>query len=208
MSDSQGQLPPLLEDSLPPDPLILFRQWYQQAQRQALTEPTAAALATVDADGQPSARMVLVKDFDDRGFIFYTNYHSRKGQALAADPRAALLFYWDPLARQIRIEGSARMLCEADSDAYFASRPRGSQLGAVASPQSRPLADRHVLERRVDEAAHRYQDRPIPRPSCWGGYRLRPSVIEFWQGRPDRLHDRLRYRREADERWTIERLAP
>ena len=208
MSDRQGQLPPLWDDALPPDPLVLFEQWYQQAQRLALTEPTAAALATVDGDGQPSARMILLKGFDERGFVFYTNYHSRKGQALAAEPRATLLFYWGPLARQIRIEGSAEKVDEAESDAYFASRPRGSQIGAAASPQSRPLTDRQALERRVEEVVRRHQGQAIPRPSCWGGYRLRPSIIEFWQGQPDRLHDRLRYRREAEGQWTIERLAP
>jgi pyridoxamine 5'-phosphate oxidase len=164
-------------------------------------------LATATPDGRPSARMVLLRGFDERGFCFYTNYESRKAAELAANPRAALVFWWAELERQVRIEGTVERTSRAESEAYFASRPPGSQLSAAASPQSRVIADRAVVERRVAELATAVPDGPVPLPDFWGGYRLAHEVVEFWQGRPNRLHDRLRYRR-AGETWRIERLAP
>jgi pyridoxamine 5'-phosphate oxidase len=165
-------------------------------------------LATAAHDGKPSARMVLLKGFDQNGFVFYTNYESRKGHELDENPRAALVFYWPELERQIRIEGRVEKLAQDESDAYFASRPLGSRLGAWASRQSEVISGRQVIESRLQELETEYKDRAIPRPPHWGGYRVRPEAIEFWQGRPSRLHDRLRYRKLEDGRWVIERLSP
>ena len=175
------------------------------ASRQVDTAP--AALATADASGQPSVRIVLLRGVDDRGFVFHTNYNSRKARELDANPRAALCFHWHTLEEQIRIEGSVERLPPSESDAYFARRPRGSQLGAWASNQSAPLPSRETLEEQYREVERRFGDGPVPRPPFWGGYRLVPSRIEFWFGRPDRLHDRLLYTRERDG-WKIERLYP
>ncbi len=165
------------------------------------------ALATVGPGGRPAVRMVLLSSFDERGFVFHTNYRSRKGEEIAQSSRVALSLWWDPLARQVRVEGRAERTSAAESDAYFAGRPRGSQLGAWASNQSAVIPDRAVLEERVLEAERRYAGGPVPRPPHWGGYRVVPDLIEFWEGRESRLHDRIRYRREAGG-WVAERLAP
>ena len=199
------------ESSVAADPLRQFELWFGDAVNAAVPEPTAMTLATVGAEGHPSARIVLLKGADERGFTFFTNYESRKGRELATRPRAALLFFWPELERQIRIEGTVGKVDAAESSAYFAGRPRGSQLGAWASPQSAPIAGRSALEARFAELAARYRDEstPVPRPPNWGGFRLTPDSIEFWQGRASRLHDRIRYRRtQAPPAWIIDRLAP
>jgi pyridoxamine 5'-phosphate oxidase len=170
--------------------------------------PEAAAVATATPDGAPSVRMVLVKQAADDGFVFFTNYESRKGQELSANARSALLFYWDPLGRQVRVEGPTARVSAEQSAAYVRTRPRGSQLSALASPQSRPIDSRHALERTVADLAARYEGRELPIPDNWGGFRLAPERIEFWQHREDRLHDRLRYTRRTEGTWQLERLAP
>jgi pyridoxamine 5'-phosphate oxidase len=190
------------------DPIEQFRTWFSTALTAQLPEPNAMTLATAAHDGKPSARMVLLKGFDQNGFVFYTNYESRKGHELDENPRAALVFYWPELERQIRIEGRVEKLAQDESDAYFASLPLGSRLGAWASRQSEVIPGRQELESRLQELESEYKDRDIPRPPHWGGYRVRPEAIEFWQGRPSRLHDRLRYRKLEDGRWVIERLSP
>jgi pyridoxamine 5'-phosphate oxidase len=189
------------------DPLALLGRWLDEAVAAQLHEPNAMALATATPDGRPSVRIVLLKGLDDAGLTFFTNYDSRKGLELGANPRAAAVLLWHPLQRQVRVEGPVTKLDDADSDAYFASRPRGSQIGAVASPQSRRIAGREVLEERVAEVEQFFDGTDVVRPPVWGGYRLGLESIEFWQGREDRLHDRLRFLREGD-RWQTERLAP
>jgi pyridoxamine 5'-phosphate oxidase len=188
------------------DPLEQFRRWFDEARAAGLAEPNAMTLATVDAAGQPAARTVLLKGLDQRGLTFFTNLESRKARELAANPKAALLFWWQPQARQVRFEGAIEAVADADSDAYFATRPRGSQTGAWASAQSSVIADRAALEAAEREVAVRFPVL-VPRPPFWGGYLLVPGCAEFWQGRRDRLHDRLRYTRHPDG-WRIERLAP
>jgi len=189
------------------DPFALFRSWYDEARESSLAFPNAMSLSTVRPDGNPASRMVLLSSFDSRGFVFHTNYESAKGIEIAAFPRAALLFWWEPLNRQVRIEGSLEKTGPEESDAYFARRPRGSQLGAWASDQSRPLLSRETLEARVRGTEQRHKDVPVSRPPHWGGYRLIPSTFEFWMGREDRLHDRVRCDR-TPAGWASLRLYP
>jgi pyridoxamine 5'-phosphate oxidase len=200
------------ESNVAPDPYRQFEHWFAEAEKSQLHEPNAMTLATVDPDGRPSARIVLLKEFDARGFAFFTNHMSRKGRELAANPMAALLLFWPDLERQVRIEGAATPLDHAESAVYFSGRPRPSQIGAWASPQSEAIAGRVALETRFAEIEARYRDGSgaMPCPPHWGGYRLSPDSIEFWQGRASRLHDRIRYRRarEHDGAWVIDRLAP
>ncbi len=190
-----------------PDPIVQFRLWFQAAVDAKLPSVNAMTLATVDGRGRPSARIVLLKEVDDRGFVFFTNYDSKKGQDLAANPHAALVLFWEPLHRQVRVEGSVEKVSPEESDAYFSSRPLGSQLGAIASPQSRPIANRSLLEDEVTALADSLGERAPTRPAHWGGYRVIPDLVELWQGRPSRLHDRVRYTREGAG-WTRDRLAP
>ncbi len=193
----------------PATPWPLFASWYASAEAAQLIEPAAMTLATVAADGAPAARVVLLRGFDERGFTFYTNYQSRKADELAADARVALVFFWDRLKRQVRIEGTATRVSAAESDAYFQSRPRGHRLSALISPQSAVIPDRKFLEERMQALEQQFAGHDdIPRPAHWGGYRVAPTMIEFWQGQENRLHDRLRYRRLPDDSWTCERLAP
>jgi pyridoxamine 5'-phosphate oxidase len=198
----------LREADLHPDPVEQFRRWFGDVLNADLHEPNAMILATANPDGRPSARVVLLKGFDGRGFVFYTNYEGRKARELEENPRAALLFYWGELERQVRVEGRASRVPGEESDAYFRGRPRGSRIGAWASEQSRPVEGREVLERRVRELEAEYEGREVPRPPFWGGYRVEPEAIEFWQGRENRLHDRLLYRRADDGGWKVERLQP
>ena len=200
------------ESDVAPQPLRQFERWFDEAQKAQVPEPNAMTLATAGADGRPSARIVLLKGFDDRGFVFFTNYASRKGRELAARSDAVLLFFWPELERQVRIEGGVERVDAAESGAYFASRPLGARLGAWASPQSEPIASRAALEARFAAVESQYAGAgdDIPRPPHWGGYRLAPAEIEFWQGRPSRFHDRIRYRRDPRQSgpWIIDRLAP
>lgn len=199
--------PPLTEQDLQADPLAQLELWLKAAVDIGMQEPTAMTLATVDAQGRPSARVVLYKGLYENGLTFYTNYEGRKGQELAGNPHVALMFWWDKLERQVRVEGTVSLLPEAVSREYFHSRPRASQIGAMTSMQSRVVATRAELEQRTAENEFRYKDQEVPLPSFWGGYKVTPEVFEFWQGRRDRLHDRLVYRREGAG-WRIERLEP
>jgi pyridoxamine 5'-phosphate oxidase len=203
----KGTVGGLSESSAGSDPIALFGRWFSSAEKSGLFLPEAIALATATPDGGPSVRMMLLKGFDARGFVFYTNYESRKAAELADNARAAFLVYWNVLHRQVRVEGTVERLSEEESSAYFQTRPRGSRLGAWASAQSSVLPSREELERRFRERETEFGDGAIPLPSFWGGFRLRPDAIEFWQGRVNRLHDRLRFRRDEDG-WSVTRLYP
>jgi len=198
----------LLENDLAGSWTSQFAAWFADAAADGLPEPNAMIVATAGAGGRPSARTVLLKEFDERGFTFFTNYESRKGSELAANPYASLVFPWFPMQRQVIVAGTVERVSRAETEEYFASRPRGSQLGAWASPQSRVLADRAAVEAGLAAAVERFGDGPVPAPPHWGGLRVRPETVEFWQGRSNRLHDRLRFRRTANESWILERLAP
>jgi pyridoxamine 5'-phosphate oxidase len=198
----------LREEDVDADPVRQFALWFGEAEAAAVPAPEAAALATATAEGAPSVRMVLVKAADERGFVFYTNYESRKGNELAANPRAALMFYWSELGRQVRVTGTVARTTPAETAAYVRSRARGSQLSALVSPQSRPVQSRAALEQQVAELRDRYGEGELPLPTAWGGFRLIPASFEFWQNRDNRLHDRLVYSRRPDGSWQIERLAP
>ena len=196
------------ESTVDPDPVRQFASWFSEAERAGLDEPYAMTLATASVDRRPSARVVLLRGFDGRGFRFFTNYRSRKGLDLDANPFAALLFDWHEMERQVRIEGSVTRLPDEESDGYFRQRPTETKLGAWASDQSTVVPDRSILEQRLRASTDRFGD-DVPRPPHWGGYVVAPEIVEFWQGRPGRLHDRIRYRREAEiEGWSIDRLSP
>ncbi|MGF1425209.1 pyridoxamine 5'-phosphate oxidase [Kitasatospora sp. LaBMicrA B282] len=198
----------LAEPDLAPDPVTQFSRWFAQAERAGVAEPNAMVLSTADAAGRPSARTVLLKGFDERGFVFFTNYGSRKGSELTANPHAALLFPWHPIERQVIVTGTVERTGRDETAAYFRTRPHGSQLGAWASEQSSPVASRAVLEQRYAELAARYPEgEGVPVPPFWGGFRVVPTSVEFWQGRPNRLHDRLRYTAQEGG-WTVQRLCP
>lgn len=199
---------PLDLSDLAPDPFDQFLRWYREAESTPMSYPNAMALATATHDGRPSLRMVLLRGADHRGFVFYTNLESRKGQELAQNPWAALLFYWEPLERQVRIEGHVELVAPEEADAYFATRPYGSQISAWTSQQSEPIGSREELEQRHTDYAARYPEGDVPRPPFWGGYRVIPVAYEFWRGRANRLHDRFRYERLADGTWKIFRLQP
>jgi pyridoxamine 5'-phosphate oxidase len=191
------------------NPFLQFEKWFEEVMQSDVLEPNAMTLATVSKSGQPSARIVLLKAFDERGFVFYTNYHSMKGQEMAKNPKVALVFLWLELQRQVRIEGRVEKVSEEETLAYFRSRPRGSQIGAYASPQSQVIKDRTILEENVSRLNKEYENaEALPLPDFWGGYRVIPTKIEFWQGRSSRLHDRIVYKVTEDNNWKIERLAP
>jgi pyridoxamine 5'-phosphate oxidase len=198
----------LKESDAASGPIEQFRNWFDEALAADLHEPNAMTLATATPDGRPSARVVLLKGLDERGFVFYTSYEGRKGGELETNPYCALVFYWGELERQVRVEGRASRVSEEESDEYFGSRPRGSRLGAWASEQSRPVEGRGALEERLRGLEAEYEGREVPRPPFWGGYQVEPEVIEFWQGRENRLHDRLVYRRSDNGEWGRERLQP
>jgi pyridoxamine-phosphate oxidase len=203
---AQGELD---EEHVDVDPLVQFQQWFDEAHASEVPEPNAMTLATADAQGRPNARVVLLKGVDNEGFVFYSNYQSQKGKELEANPNAALVFHWHELERQVRITGSIEQVAPETSDNYFHSRPAGSQRGAWASPQSQPINSKQEVWDKLAELENTYPDDNIPRPEHWGGYRLKPEVVEFWQGRPNRLHDRIVYTWEADHQdWKLERLAP
>ncbi len=203
------EIPALNKSNVDPNPIKQFAKWSDEVRAAGVSEQDAISmtLATATRDGEPCARIVLLKSFDDAGFVFYTNYDSRKGKELDENPRACLLFYWAPLWRQVRIEGSVEQVSDDESEDYFQTRPLGSKIGAWASNQSEVVESREVLEQRFADLSERYGE-DVPRPPHWGGYRVKPEVIEFWQGRENRLHDRLRYGLQADGSWVIERLGP
>ncbi|NER96203.1 MAG: pyridoxamine 5'-phosphate oxidase [Symploca sp. SIO1B1] len=198
----------LSETNADSNPFKQFHTWFNQALVAGLPEPNAMTLATANSEGQPSARIVLLKDYDEQGFVFYTNYQSHKGQQLLENPWGALVFWWAQLERQVRIEGRVEKVAPSESDAYFQSRPPASQLAAWASPQSQVIENRQVIDQRLQQLQEEYAGKEVTRPPHWGGFRVVPVEIEFWQGRPSRLHDRLLYRRNQDDSWGIQRLSP
>lgn len=198
----------LVRDELCSDPIKQFEQWYAQTVETDLAEPSAMSLATVDAQGQPWQRIVLLKLFDEKGFVFFTNYASRKAEQIAADSKVSLLFPWQALGRQVKVTGEAEKISTAESVKYFATRPRGSQIGAWASHQSQVIKSRAILDAMFDEIKHKFMDGDVPLPSFWGGYRVTPETIEFWQARDSRLHDRFIYRQDEKVQWFSERLSP
>jgi len=203
-----GQKSPLLLENLDPDPIKQFGVWFDEAEQAELPMPNAMTLATANSHGRPSSRVVLLKEFDARGFVFFTNYDGRKAQELNQNPFASLVFYWLPLSRQIRVEGTVEVLEGRESDRYFASRPRGHQIEAHASQQSQAIKDRTFLDNQFKDIEMKFAGKVVPRPRNWGGYRVIPELLEFWQEGENRLHDRLRYRRSNDNSWVIKRLAP
>ncbi len=206
--NKEFKLRELRESDLDSNPFRQFQKWFEEALKADPVYANAMTLATANRGGKPSARMMLLKGFDDNGFVFYTNSESNKGEDLSQNPRAALVFWWSQLEWQVRIEGRVEKVSDEEADSYFKTRPKGSQLGAWASQQSRVIRSREVLDNRMEELEAKYSDVDVPRPPYWLGYRLAPESIEFWQGRPNRLHDRLRYRLADDGKWVIERLAP
>ena len=204
----QSKTPGLTRKNVDPNPFKQFEQWFQAATEAEPVLPEAVSLATATREGRLSSRMVLLKDFDETGFVFYSNYESRKGLELAENPNAALVFYWRQLERQICITGTVSKVSREESEAYFRTRPRGSQIGALTSSQSQVVASREVLENRFQQLMAEYEEGEVPLPSYWGGYRLSPVTIEFWQGRSDRLHDRFLYKRQPGGPWQLERLSP
>jgi pyridoxamine 5'-phosphate oxidase len=206
--ESEPQLAELIESSIDDDPIKQFAKWYKEAEAAGLKLPNAMTLATATKDGAPSARMVLLKGFDNEGFVFFTNYESRKGRELDENPRAALVFYWTEFDRQVRITGDIKKVSREESETYFHTRPVDSQLSAWASNQSRVISSREILEEKMRELMVQYEGGEVPLPPHWGGYRLAPASIEFWQNRPGRLHDRLRYNLQQNGEWLIERLSP
>ena len=198
----------LLETDIDPHPIKQFSRWWDDAIKSGIGEVNAMTLATVSVSGFPCARIVLLKNFDQDGFVFYSNYDSNKGRELSENPHACLVFFWKELERQVRITGIAERVNAVVSDQYFISRPRGSQVGAWASPQSRNIESRGIIEKNMELYQERFGEKEIPRPAHWGGYNVKPSVIEFWQGRPNRLHDRIQYRLLENKEWRVERLAP
>lgn len=202
------QLQTLSEQEVSPDPIQQFTKWWEEAVQSEIDEVNAFTLATSSLQGKPSARIVLLKGYDKRGFVFFTNYESAKGNELAKNPQASMVFFWKELQRQVRIEGSIEKVTPGESDEYFSSRPAGSRIGAWASPQSKIITNRTEIEKNAEKYQAQYADGNIPRPPYWGGYRLKPLQIEFWQGRANRLHDRIQYTVQKDNSWKIERLAP
>ena len=198
----------LSEDDVAGDPFRQFDRWWEEALRSDIDEVNAMVLSTVSSGGRPSSRVVLLKGYDDRGFVFFTNYESRKGNEIGANPDVSLLFFWKELERQVRIEGSCSKVSEEESDAYFATRPEGSKVGAWASPQSRKVESRNLIEENLRAVSERFHGMALPRPPHWGGYRVSPRAFEFWQGRESRLHDRIHFEIGIDGSWTVSRLAP
>jgi pyridoxamine 5'-phosphate oxidase len=204
----EPDLPPLSEKNLSPDPITQIQRWFEEARDAYVVQLDAMALATATRDGKPSVRMVLLKSFDENGFVFYTNYGSQKGKELAENPRASLVFYWEELHRQVRIDGTVSKVSPEESDAYFQTRPRESQISAHASAQSEVIGSRDELDRRFEELQRKFEGQPVPRPAHWGGYRLKPTRIEFWQSGYARLNDRIVYELQKDGNWKLKRLAP